>query len=169
MVVHVSFRGATADDVAAVREVARDCWERDYPGVVSREAIREGVAEWYDADRLRRSLTDDDEFVVLAEDDAGDVCAFAHAAVDGDIGTVLRLYVHPEYRGEGVGSDLLAETVDRLREASATRLRAMVLAGNGPGNEFYRAAGFESKGDSETIIAGEPYDERVYERALDSR
>ncbi|PSP70255.1 N-acetyltransferase [Halobacteriales archaeon QH_8_67_27] len=162
----VSYRAATPADAPAVEDVASDCWEHDYPDVISRESIREGVEEWYSVDRLQGVIEAGDALVTVAESESGDLVAFSHAVWDGDVGDVLRLYVAPGHRGEGVGRELLDETVDELVAGGAETIRAMVLAENDLGTEFYREAGFERVGESETSIADESYREAVFERSV---
>ncbi|EMA44947.1 GNAT family N-acetyltransferase [Halococcus saccharolyticus] len=154
-------REAMVDDIDAIEAVARASWETDYPAILSRETAREGVEEWYDADRLAAEIESDDALVPVA--DGGDgVVGFVHAVEDEAGGTILRLYVAPEHRREGVGGDLLDHTREVLAERGAEQIRAMVLAENEPGNEFYRRHGFELVEESETVIAATSYRENVY-------
>ena len=97
----------------------------------------------------------------VAEAD-GSVVGFAHAFVDPEEVTLLRLYVRPDSRGEGVGRDLFEALVDRATEAGADRLRATALAANDPGAAFYRAMGLERVATDETTVAGERYPEHTF-------
>ncbi|EMA53720.1 GNAT family N-acetyltransferase [Halococcus salifodinae] len=154
-------RESRHDDVDAIEAVARASWETDYPTILSRETARDGVEEWYDADRLAAEIESDDALVPVA--DSGDeVVGFAHAVEDEGGGAILRLYVAPEHRREGVGGDLLDHTHEAFGERGAEQVRAMVLAENEPGNEFYRRHGFELVEESETVIADTSYRENVY-------
>ncbi|WP_123534993.1 GNAT family N-acetyltransferase [Halosimplex salinum] len=163
----VSYRAATTADAPAIEDVARDCWEHDYPDVISRESIRAGVSEWYDVDRLAAAIEDDTTLVLVAETESGAVVGFAHAVVDLEMGDILRLYVAPSHRGEGTGRELLRETVDELAAEGADTIRAMVLAENDTGTEFYRSTGFERVDESETRIGDESYREAVFERTAE--
>ena len=154
-------READGSDVDAIEAVARASWETDYPAILSRETAHEGVEEWYAADRLAAEVESDDALVPVADGEDG-VIGFAHAVTEEAGGTILRLYVAPEHRREGVGGDLLEHTRKALAERGAERVRAMVLAENEPGNAFYRRHGFELADESETVIAGTSYRENVY-------
>lgn len=159
----MEIRPADPDDAEAIREVARESWGTDYPGIVSRETIPDTVEEWYDPDRLREEVETPGVVVPVAEA-GGEVVGFAHAVVSTEswTGAILRLYVHPDHRREGIGTQLLEATVDRLRDRNAERIEAMVLADNEAGNEFYRAAGFEREDTGETVIGDEPHQEHRY-------
>ncbi|QLD88578.1 GNAT family N-acetyltransferase [Natronomonas salina] len=161
----MEFRPATTDDLEAIRAIARDSWETDYPDIVSRETIDEGFEDWYASDELARELREGDATMLLAVEDDQPV-GFAHGIVSEGVGNVLRLYVRPEARGRGVGSDLLERTAERLGDEGADHLRAMVLEDNETGRAFYRSAGFEAVDDAETKIGSETQTELTLERPL---
>jgi ribosomal protein S18 acetylase RimI-like enzyme len=157
----MTVREATADDIEAIREVARRSWEADYPTIVSRETVTDRVDEWYASDRLADDVGRPRALVLVA-DEGGEVVGFSHAVLSGDAGHILRLYVDPDHRGQGTGGGLLETTRDELFARGAEAVQAMVLAANEPGNEFYRAYGFEQTGEGTTTIAGEPHPENTY-------
>ncbi|MFD1562297.1 GNAT family N-acetyltransferase [Haloarchaeobius amylolyticus] len=159
----MSIRDATTDDVDAIQRVAHTSWEADYPDILSRESIQEGVDDWYTEALIRDSIIWSQALMLVAERD-GSVVGFAHATFEPDehTGTILRLYVDPDHRGEGIGSDLLTATRDRLFEQGVERIRAMVLAANDVGNEFYRSFGFEHTATESVQIGAESYEERTY-------
>lgn len=156
-------RTADAEDVEAIRGIARRSWEADYPEVASRETIDDRVEEWYGSDRMRAAVGDSATVILVADAD-GEVVGFAHAAVSTETwtGSILRLYVDPDRRGEGVGSTLLDDTIDELRDRDCDRVEAMVLSANEPGNEFYRGAGFERVATGETVIGDGHHEEHRY-------
>lgn len=160
----MDLREATADDVEGVRAVARRSWETDYPAILNRESIDEGVESWYAPEQLRFNAGSDDALLLVAADDTEGVTGFAHAIEDegGDVATLLRLYVDPDNRGRGVGTRLLDVVCERLEERSCSRLEAMVLERNEPGNAFYRSYGFERDRVGATTIGDETHDEVVY-------
>ncbi len=159
----MKIRHALSDDVAAIRRIAEETWEVDYPDILHRENLDEVVHEWYDDESIREEVSKEDSVVVLAEED-GEILGFAHGIWARRTGHILRVYVHPDHRGEGVGGDLLAAVRDALLQRGSDRIQAMVLAENEVGNEFYRQAGFEKIDEGETIIGGESYIENVYRR-----
>lgn len=157
----MTLREATRDDIEGIREVARRSWETDYPGVVSRETAEEGVEEWYAPERLADELGRGRARVLVAERE-GEVVGFAHAVWDDEEGHVLRLYVDPDHRREGVGSRLLERVRDDLFAQGVDRIRAMVLLENDVGNDFYRTFGFEASGRHETRVGDERHPENTY-------
>ncbi|MXR41426.1 GNAT family N-acetyltransferase [Halobaculum sp. WSA2] len=162
----MTVRRATRGDADAVRRVAGDSWETDYPSILSRESVESGLEEWYDPDRVRAAVEADDELLYVEEGGGEDaearaVVGFAHAVVDerAETGHLLRLYVHPDARGEGRGGRLLERARGDLFARGVDRIHATVLTDNDLGTEFYRSFGFEPTGEAETRIGGETYPE----------
>lgn len=166
----MAIRPARSGDVAAVRRVAERSWERDYPDVVSRETAEAGVGEWYDEARIAGELDRPDAVLLVAEreveregEEREVVLGFCHGVYSDREGHLMRVYVDPAHRGEGLGSELVEAARDRLFERGAERVRAMVLADNEPGNAFYRSLGFERLPETyETEVGGEYHEERVW-------
>lgn len=161
----MEIREAERGDVEGVREVARRSWETDYPTILSRETIDETVEEWYAPEQLAFDIESDDAHVIIAVEEEGTI-GFAHAISEGESGTLLRLYIDPERREEGIGTRLVKTTCEILAEEGCERIEAMVLEANEPGNSFYRTYGFSPERESETMIGKERHDEIVYALTL---
>ncbi|MXV60583.1 GNAT family N-acetyltransferase [Natronorubrum sp. JWXQ-INN-674] len=159
----MTIREATTDDIDDIQRVAQDSWTDDYPDILSRESIQEGLDEWYSADRIEDSIIWSRALMVVAERD-DEIVGFAHATWDHDEqeGNILRVYVAPDHRNEGLGGRLLEETRDRLTDQDVERIKAMVLEANEPGNEFYREFGFEQVSTEAIKIGGDSYTECTY-------
>jgi ribosomal protein S18 acetylase RimI-like enzyme len=157
----MTVREATSDDAESIAGVARVSWKHDYPDILSRDTAEQGVEEWYGPETITTEIDSDDAVVPVAESD-DEIVGFAHAVADETGGTILRVYVAPEHRNEGIGGDLLDYAREALTDRGAERVRAMVLADNDPGNEFYRRFGFELDEKSETRIGEGTYRENVY-------
>lgn len=153
---------ASTDDIPDIRSVAEASWKHDHPDILSRESVMDGFDEWYGFDRLEAAIANP-RTQVFVEKSEESVRGFVHATVDGEDGIILRLYVHPDHRDEGIGEALFAHTRDALEAYSIDRIRAMVLAENTIGNEFYRGLGFEKMSDGTTRIGDEAFAENLYE------
>lgn len=169
-------REATPEDIEGIRAVAKASWDTDYPDILSRESIEDGFDEWYAPEEIRNSLTWADTLLLVAEDD-DDIVGFAHAVWEkeesrsGDTtkyGDILRLYVDPDARQEGLGRQLFEAIRDELVELDVTTLRAMVLENNELGNAFYDGFGFELEDTQNVQIGTETYRENTYTLEIDS-
>ncbi|MGM0606449.1 MAG: GNAT family N-acetyltransferase [Halobacteriota archaeon] len=60
----------------------------------------------------------------------------------GTRGTIANIFVHPEYRDEGIGRRLLERAEDRLRDRGVDTVTLEVLANNAEAMRFYERAGY---------------------------
>lgn len=168
----MAIRRARGTDVEAIRRVAERSWEHDYPTILTRETITDGVEEWYGAESIRADLGNPRSVILVAvrdghgekRDEEAQVVGFvqSHRADEG--GTVLRLYVDPNHRREGVATALFDAVTEQLEGDGAETIRAMALAENDQGCAFYRSLGLNRVETDTTTIGGQRFDEAVFER-----
>lgn len=158
----MDIRAATTADIEGIRRVAEASWETDYPAVLSRETITDGVDQWYDDAVLEMELRSSRTKLLVAVD-AEEVVGFVHGHWAGETGIILRLYVHPDRRNAGIGGKLFEAIADAFRDRGVERLRAMALAGNETATGFFEGKGMVQVGSETTAIAGEQYEEAIYE------
>src|SRR6056297_245945 len=166
----MELRDATADDVDAVRSVARESLVASYGHAVGEQLLDEAVEEWYDADDLGDDVDDDDAVFPVAVVD-GDVVGFAESYVVGRrerVGEIDWLHVRPDHRESGIGSALLERVESALRSAEVDRIEARVLADNEAGTTFYQREGYELAGERDVDIGGELFAEREYRKQVGS-
>lgn len=163
----VTISRASAEDVDAIRAVARASWTADYPTILSRETAESGVDEWYEPKQLRADLARPATCVFVAEQDS-EIVGFVHALWNRDEGVVFRVYVHPDQRESGVGRELVEQVRTEMEQRGSERLTAMVLTANEVGQAFYESLGFERVDEGETTIGGESYGEYSYRLVFDA-
>lgn len=167
----MEMRTATPADKPAIRDVARRSLQSSYS--LSPQTITSGIEEWYGEDQLDESIESEDRFLLVAEQ-AGQVVAFSESTLTADRPWVtteddpgrdallLWLHVDPDHRGEGIGTTLFEETLDRIRETGATTVQGRVLANNQHGADFFESRGFEQVGRAEIEIGGRKHVEYRY-------
>jgi GNAT superfamily N-acetyltransferase len=154
----IRVRRATPDDTDAVVEVGLAAWRATYAELLGIETVERFVGVAYTPDRIASRIGRDVMFVAGYEGGhPSGVDAFIEAVEEPDRPHIVAFYARPESRGRGLGTALLGAMVEAFpgRDISAD-----VLEGNGLGEPFYVARGFEP---GETIIedlAGEPIRER---------
>lgn len=152
----MDLREAEQTDIDGVRRTALASLSASY-GDVFDEATRERAVEtWYDPGTLGEELTADDSHFLVAVDD-GEVVGFAQAyRADADVavGRIDWLHVHPDARGQELGSQLLGRVETELLGAGAGRLEGNVIESNEVGIEFYAAHGYERAGQREIDLDG---------------
>jgi len=162
--VGMEVREATHDDFEAMRTTAAASMHESYGSFLAPTTIDSALDEWYGADTLAAQLEDDGTFLLVAEDD-GDVAGFVQAelvSTDPAEGRVLWLHVHPDERGDGIGSRLFVRGQERLVGRGAERVTGVVLEGNSVGTSFYEGHGFTRAGEREVEVGDESHSEAVY-------
>ncbi len=74
-------------------------------------------------------------------------CALPHPEVTAACGELKRLYLLPQAQGSGLGSRLLATTLDWLEASGRSRIWIGVWSGNLGAQRLYARAGFEKVGE----------------------
>ncbi|MFC4540597.1 GNAT family N-acetyltransferase [Halosolutus amylolyticus] len=166
----MKIRSATPEDFEAIRAVARETWHDTYDELDA-ETIEYTVENWYTDDSM--PLEAPGTVVLVAETEAdgsassrtqsdGDVVGFTHAVVQGEQADILRMYVHPDHQGEGVGSALHERLLAAIEGDDVDRVRSFDFSFNDVSRAFYEGLGFEKTGEDEVEIDGEFYPEAVY-------
>lgn len=153
-------REASSQDRPAIRDVARRSLQTSYS--LTPSAINGAVEEWYDENRLKDMLSDDDKLLLVGDADEQVVAFTESHRTDENTAELLWLHVDPDYRGEGYGELLYEQTRDHLAELGVTSIQARVLADNAGGNTFYQDKGLSKVGEEEVDIDGTSYVENVY-------
>jgi GNAT superfamily N-acetyltransferase len=151
----IEVRDATPADTEAVREIAANAWRATYAGQLGPESIERFIAAAYTPERV--ALRIERQAVLVAGAPDGRVEAFVELAEHADHVQLVAFYAHPDARGRGLGSALLAHVRERHPGAD---LAADVLVGNELGEPFYAARGFEPGELLDDEVAGEPIRER---------
>jgi ribosomal-protein-alanine N-acetyltransferase len=117
------------DDVGAVHEIERLSFRTPWPAYAFEQELR--------GNRLAR--------YVVARAGAA-IVGFAGLWLMVDEAHVTTFGVHPEWRRQGIGRQLLLGLVDVALELGARRMTLEVRASNEPAQELYRSFGFEEAG-----------------------
>ncbi len=162
----MELRDATAEDIDAIRSVARESLVASYGHAVDEALLGEAIDEWYDAAELGADIDDDDTVFPVAVVD-GSVVGFAESYVVGRrerVGEIDWLHVHPDHRESGIGSALLERVEDGLQAADVDRIEANVLVANEAGAGFYEQEGYELAGERSVEIGDRTFEERRYQK-----
>jgi len=96
----------------------------------------------------------------------GRVAGFVCYRVTGDQAELLNLAVHPSFRRQGVGSQMLEETLAATARQGATRIFLEVRHSNTPALRFYERHGFQVCGRRPGYYANPPEDALELTRQL---
>lgn len=113
-------------------------------GIKSAENLRRNNKIFYNHDRINRELDEADGWdgYFVALDDGIVVGAIGGGMVDDDKSEIYVLYLDPERRGEGIGTQLLNHLTEIQRNKGTKEQWVSTLKGNDKGIPFYEAKGF---------------------------
>lgn len=83
-------------------------------------------------------------FVAVDDDEVVGVIISGH---DGRRGYVYHTAVHPDYRRQGIGHDLVVHAMSALKKEGINKVAMLVFARNETGNAFWETEGFTSRTD----------------------
>ncbi len=123
----IRVRDAEPDDLRDIHQIAQHSFKDPYPL------------------RLLRHIHSTEPEGFLAAELNGEVVGYVIGIVRwGNVGHILAIAVDKEYREEGVGSALLINALDRLKNNGADRVRLEVRISNESAKNFYDKIGFEA-------------------------
>ena len=135
---------------AEVRPAALD----DLPALLANDRAAFDPIWWHTLDSLQRALRDMAHFVVAEVD--GRSVGHAFSDLYGRQGHLVRLAVHPNAQGRGIGTRLLAESLEHLiAKCSAWPLTLNTQTDNYTSQSLYRRFGFAPTGDSTMVMVCE--------------
>jgi ribosomal protein S18 acetylase RimI-like enzyme len=82
--------------------------------------------------------------VYVAQENGRDI-GYCLATVDGLNGEVDSLFVETEYRGRGIGEELMSLALKWLEEQKCETVRVSIAEGNESVHDFYRRYGFAER------------------------
>lgn len=104
------------------------------------DGVRLGRSD--EPEELRKKTGRDPDLFLVAEEN-GRVIGSVVGGFDGRRGLVYHLAVAPEYRQQGIASQLMNELEDRLREKGCLRAYLLVTRDNLEAQRFYEHRGWE--------------------------
>jgi GNAT superfamily N-acetyltransferase len=160
-------RQAQASDAPAIAQVHIASWRTTYRGIVPDEHLANlsiERRETYWAGEIAKH--DNPQFVLVAEDDTGQVVGFASGGSEreGDpvyTGELYAIYLLAESQGGGLGRALVQETAARLLAAGHRAMLLWVLADN-PSRGFYQRLGGQPLRTKTITMGGITLDEVAY-------
>lgn len=160
----MDIRQATTEDSDGIRRVARRSLQASYD-FMGEDTLESALQQWYAEDALAEAITEDSDVIIVGTVD-DEVIGFSQSAIvgaDESVGEIRWLHVDPDYRGKGVGPELLSRTRGVLSASGVDRFRGVVLAGNESGAAFYEHHGFEPSGERQVEIGDRNHTELFYE------
>lgn len=142
-------RTASERDLPAIRALLIAAYEDTYGSIHGAERVAKLNADWNSVQAVSTCLKDPSgEFLVA--DNGREIGGIAYACPSPErprTAALVKLYVHPDRKRQGIGGDLFAEVETCFPEAQALRLQVDIA--NEAAIAFYQAHGMTIVGRTE--------------------
>ncbi|MFA9502042.1 GNAT family N-acetyltransferase [Natrinema sp. H-ect1] len=160
----MEIREPEPDESERIRDVVESSMTTSFrlsPGQI------DGITDEEFADDAVSERLEDDETVLYvvetgAEIEDRTIAGVVEGRLADEWGEIDWLFVDPEHRGKGIGTELYESMTERLRDRGADHVRVTVLEENTEGHGFVERFGLEHDGDREVEVAGESLVKYVY-------
>ncbi|MDS0476714.1 GNAT family N-acetyltransferase [Natrinema sp. 1APR25-10V2] len=160
----MAIREPEPDESERIREVVDSSMTTSFtlsPGQI------DGITDEQFADEtVAEKIDDEDTLLYVAEtgeDIEGEtITGFVEGHLEDDWGEVNWLFVDPEHRGQGIGTELYETVTESLRDHGAEHVCVTVLEANTEGHQFVEQFGLEHNGDRRIEVAEESLVKYVY-------
>ena len=147
----VSIERATVEEVQEIKQVLSETWRATYSPFLSQATINTVTSVWHSLDRLAAEIQNPRIFFGVAKTDNGAIIGLTTMGQITDDTVVLsRLYVHPRYQRQGIGSQLLQACITAFPTAHTIRLE--VEENNHSAYTFYHNHGFRETESKEERV-----------------
>jgi len=144
---NLTYRLATAEDIAIIREIAEKTWFATYEPILGKQQPQYMFDLIYSPEGLEEQLNEGQVFTLqytsIGEDKAVPV-AFASYSVKQEPEKIYKLnkiYLNPDFQGGGLGKKLLLEIERQVKEIGGEWLDLNVNRYN-KAKDFYERMGF---------------------------
>lgn len=139
----MTFRRATEQDLALIREIAEKAWWPAYQNIISDEQIRFMLEDMYSLESLKEQMISGVEFVIVeAENKPIGFAGYSLNEADTQVFKLHKLYILPASQGSGTGKKLIAHISGIAKNKGGKILELNVNRAN-PAHSFYSKIGFD--------------------------
>jgi len=140
----------TARDVA---ELAREIWTEHYTPLIGAEQVEYMLSKFQSEEQIQEDIAHNGFRYYLAIDDAsGKPVGYSAAVSKPEVMFLSKVYVHRDYRKQGIANAFLSEAKSFAKEKGQGRIQLTVNKGNSGSIAAYKAMGFEKVAEAVSDI-----------------
>lgn len=128
------------EDIPEVKQVLSHTWKDTYGSYLSDKTIEKVTTVWHDPEALKAQALNPEVYFGVAKEDGKIVGLITVRKIDDRTVFMHRLYVHPDYQRQGIGSQLFDTALQAFPDTKVVRLE--VEEENKKGLSFYLKQGF---------------------------
>lgn len=142
---NIQFKGATADDVALIEQLAKKIWHEHYPSIITVEQIDFMLADRYSAAAVNEGMQRGEVFYLAYADD--EPVGYASVELKGDYYYLHKFYIDVAKHRGGIGGNFFKYILQQIDLSKPVKLQ--VNRQNIKAINFYFKNGFiiEATGD----------------------
>lgn len=152
----MELREPTPEDTDRIREMVDSSMTTSYR--LSPQQIDAVTEDEFSDDALTRAFDDEDAVSIVAENSVNDteptVAGIVLGSVEDGVGEIRWLFVDPEHRGLGIGTELFEAAMDAFRDRDVERIQAIALEKNTEGEQFFEHLDLE-RTEERTVELGD--------------
>lgn len=148
--------------IPAITALAHRIWPSAYADILTPEQVENLLAAIYSHANLYDEMQMGHCFWGAYDDQ--EMIGFASAYQQGDVVWLRKLYVLPEYQGQGIGKRLMLKASQAF--ADGTEMRLLVNARNHAAQRFYERSGFRKIDEVPVKMGDFHFVDCVYAKAL---
>jgi ribosomal protein S18 acetylase RimI-like enzyme len=161
----VSIECANVEDVPEIKQVLSETWRATYSSFLSQATINTVTSVWHSPNQLAAEIQNPRIFFGVAKNGDGTIIGLATVGHISDDTVVLsRLYVHPQYQRQGIGSQLLQAGIITFPTTHIIRLEVEEI--NHSAYTFYHDHGFRETESKEERVEGDIIKVTVMEKRI---
>ena len=161
----VSIEPAKVEDVSEIKQVLSETWRATYQSFLSQATIDTVTSVWHNPERLTAEIQDPRIYFGVARSNSGAILGLTTVRkMSDDLVVLARLYIHPQYQRQGIGSQLLQAGVSAFPAVRTIRLE--VEANNRSAYTFYQHHGFHETASQEERVEGDVIQVKVMEKLI---
>lgn len=161
----VRIEQASVADVGHIKQVLSETWLATYSAFLSPATIHTATSVWHSPQRLAAEIQHPHTFFGVAKTGNGAIVGLVTVGrLTGDSVMLARLYVHPHYQHQGIGSQLLQAGISAFPAARTMRLE--VEEHNQSAYAFYQRHGFQALERKEERVESDVIKVVVMEKQL---
>jgi ribosomal protein S18 acetylase RimI-like enzyme len=153
------------ENVPEIKQVLGETWRASYSSLLSQATINKVTSVWHSPDQLAAEIQNPRIFFGVAKTADGTIIALTTGGqISDDTVMLSRLYVHPQYQRQGIGSQLLQACITAFPTARTIRLE--VEENNHSAYTFYYNHGFRDSERKEEHVEGDVIKVVVMEKPI---
>src|SRR5918992_501808 len=127
------------EDISEVKQVLSHTWKDTYGSFLSDKTIEKVTTVWHDPEALKAQAMNPEIYFAVAKEEGKIVGLITTRKIDDVTIFMNRLYIHPDYQRQGIGSKLFDSSLEAFPNAKVVRLE--VKEENKKGLSFYLKQG----------------------------